>query len=189
MDKRLNIICAPLAFKTLSPPFQSLHSATATLTSLMLIPVPVILLFWCFCLRTQLSSSCNTLHPYVHVVHSFSSNLCSHITFAIRLPLIIRQQCSLPLCLQYTRSPLLYSFYSNHLLMSSIRIKTLSLSLIFLMRPLVFPILLFSSISLHCSLKKAFLPLLAILWNSFIRWVLSFLLSFVFHVSSFLSYL
>ena len=31
---------------------------------------------------------------------------------------------------------------------------------------LVFPILLFFSISLHCSLKKAFFPFLAILWNS-----------------------
>ena len=39
-------------------------------------------------------------------------------------------------------------------------------SLIFLKRPLVFLILLFSSISLHCSLKKAFLSLLPILWNS-----------------------
>ena len=38
-------------------------------------------------------------------------------------------------------------------------------SLIFLKRSLVFPIL-FSSISLHWSLKKAFLSLLAILWNS-----------------------
>ena len=36
-------------------------------------------------------------------------------------------------------------------------------SLIFLKRSLVFPILLFSSISLHWSLKKAFLSLLAIL--------------------------
>ena len=42
-------------------------------------------------------------------------------------------------------------------------------SLIFLKRSLVFPILLFSSISLHCSLKKAFLSLLAILWNSAFR--------------------
>ena len=33
-------------------------------------------------------------------------------------------------------------------------------------RSLVFPILLFSSISLHWSLRKAFLSLLAILWNS-----------------------
>ena len=39
------------------------------------------------------------------------------------------------------------------------------LSLIFLKRCLIFPILLFSSISLHCSLRKAFLSLLAILWN------------------------
>ena len=38
-------------------------------------------------------------------------------------------------------------------------------SLIFLKRSLVFPILLFSSISLHWSLRKAFLSLLAILWN------------------------
>ena len=44
-------------------------------------------------------------------------------------------------------------------------------SLIFLKRSLVFPILLFSSISLHWSLKKAFLCLLAILWNSEFRWV------------------
>ena len=43
-------------------------------------------------------------------------------------------------------------------------------SLIFLTRILVFPILLFSSIFLHCSLRKAFLSLLAILWNSALRW-------------------
>ena len=43
--------------------------------------------------------------------------------------------------------------------------------LIFLKRSLVFPILLFSSISLHCSLKRAFLSLFAILWNSALRWV------------------
>ena len=44
-------------------------------------------------------------------------------------------------------------------------------SLIFLKRSLVFPILLFSSISLHWSLRKAFLSLLAILWNSAFKWV------------------
>ena len=43
-------------------------------------------------------------------------------------------------------------------------------SLIFLKRYLVFPILLFFSISLHWSLRKAFLSLLAILWNSAFRW-------------------
>ena len=44
--------------------------------------------------------------------------------------------------------------------------KVLLVSLIFLKRSLVFPILLFSSISLHWSLRKSFLSLLAILWNS-----------------------
>ena len=43
-------------------------------------------------------------------------------------------------------------------------------SLIFLKRSLVFPILFFSSISLHWSLRKAFLSLLAILWNSVFKW-------------------
>ena len=62
--------------------------------------------------------------------------------------------------------------------------------LIFLKRSLVFPILLFSSISLHCSLRKSFLSFLAILWNSAFKWVyLSFLFSFAFRFSSFLSYL
>ena len=42
-------------------------------------------------------------------------------------------------------------------------------SLIFLKRYLVFSIPLFSSISLHWSLRKAFLSLLAILWNSAFR--------------------
>ena len=45
------------------------------------------------------------------------------------------------------------------------------LSLIFLKRSLVFYILLFSSISLHWSLRKAFLSLHGILWNSAFRWV------------------
>ena len=53
-------------------------------------------------------------------------------------------------------------------------------SLIFLMRALVFPIPLFSSISLHCSPKKVFLLLLAILCNSAFRW-LYYLFSFTFH--------
>ena len=44
-------------------------------------------------------------------------------------------------------------------------------SLIFLKRSLVFPILLLSSISLHWSLRKAFLSLLAILWRSAWKWV------------------
>ena len=45
------------------------------------------------------------------------------------------------------------------------------LSLIFLKWSLVVPILLFSSIYLHWLLRKAFLSLLAILWNSALRWI------------------
>ena len=44
-------------------------------------------------------------------------------------------------------------------------------SLIFLKIPLVFPILLFSSISLQWSRRKAFLSLLAILWKSAFKWL------------------
>ena len=42
---------------------------------------------------------------------------------------------------------------------------------IFLQRSLVFPILLFSCISLLYSLKKAFLCLFAPFWNSAFRWI------------------
>ena len=45
------------------------------------------------------------------------------------------------------------------------------LSLIFLKKSLVFPILLFFSISLHWSLRKAFLSLFTIHWNSAFKWV------------------
>ena len=60
-------------------------------------------------------------------------------------------------------------------------------SLIFLKRSLVFPILLFSSVSLHWSLRKAFLSLLAIVWNFAFK---SVYLSFSpLPLASFLSYL
>ena len=53
-------------------------------------------------------------------------------------------------------------------------------SLIYLKRSLVLPILFFSSISLHWSLKTAFLSLLAVLWNSAFRCLyLSFSLCFL----------
>ena len=42
---------------------------------------------------------------------------------------------------------------------------------VFLKRSLVFPILLVSSICLHCLLKKSFLSLLAVPWNSAFSWV------------------
>ena len=78
------------------------------------------------------------------------------------------------------------SVYSFHLfLISSASVRSIShlsfivpmfawnvplVSLIFLKRSLVFPVQ-FRSISLHCSLKKAFSSLLATLWNSALRWV------------------
>jgi len=79
------------------------------------------------------------------------------------------------------------SVYSCHLfLISSASVRSISslafivlifawkvplVFLIFFKRSLVFPILLFSSISLHWSLRKVFLSFLAILWNSAFKWV------------------
>ena len=100
----------------------------------------------------------------------------------------------------------LYSYvYSCHLfLMSSATVRSITFlsfiepifawniplrSLIFLKQSLVFPILLFSSISLHWSQRKAFLSLLAILWNSTFKWVYSSFSPFAFCFSSFHSYL
>jgi len=75
-----------------------------------------------------------------------------------------------------------FSVYScHHFLISSSSVRSIPflsftvsiftwnipmVSLIFLKRSQVFPILMFSYISLCCSLRKAFLSLLAILWNS-----------------------
>ena len=60
-----------------------------------------------------------------------------------------------------------FLFFIEHIFALNIPL----ISLIFLKLYLVFPILLLSSISLHWSLWKAFLSLLAILWNSTFRWV------------------
>ena len=80
-----------------------------------------------------------------------------------------------------------FSVYSCHLfLISSASLRSITIlsfivsifawnipliSLIFLRRSLVFPLLLFSSISLHWSFRKAFLFLLAILWKCAFRCV------------------
>ena len=94
----------------------------------------------------------------------------------------------IPLWLSGSWRSFLYisSTYSCHLLISSSSVRSISflsfimpfftwnvplVSLTFLKRSLVFPILLSSSISLHWSLKKAFLSLLDILWNSAFEWV------------------
>ena len=97
------------------------------------------------------------------------------------------------------------SVYSCHLfLISSASVRSLPflsyiepifawnvplVSLIFLKRSVVFPILMFSSISLHWLLKKAFLSFLAILWNSAFRCLYLSFSPLFFRVSSFHSYL
>ena len=77
------------------------------------------------------------------------------------------------------------SVYSCHFVISSASVRSMPflsfivpifawnvplVFLIFLKRSLDFPILLFSSFSLHCFLRKAFLALLALLWNSAFKW-------------------
>ena len=93
-----------------------------------------------------------------------------------------------PLWLSWSWRSFLYSssVYSCHLFLISSYVRSISflsfiepifawnvplVSLIFLKRSLVFFILMFSSISLHWSLRKAFLVLLTILWNSAFRWI------------------
>ena len=94
-----------------------------------------------------------------------------------------------PLWLSGSWSSFLYSssVYSCHLfLISSASVRSISflsfiepifawnvplVALIFLKRSLVFSILLFFSISLHWSLRKDFLSLLAVLWNSSFKWI------------------
>ena len=88
-----------------------------------------------------------------------------------------------------------YSVYSCHLfLISSASVRSIAflsfivpifawnvpmVSPVFLKKSLVFPILLFSFISLHRSLKKAFLFLLAILWTLHsLRYIFPFLRCF-----------
>ena len=97
-----------------------------------------------------------------------------------------------------------YSVYSCHFfLVYSTSVRSMSflsfiepiftwnvplVSLIFLKRSLVFPILLFFSISLHWSLRKSFFSPCYCLYLC-IQMHISFLFSFAFHLSSFHSYL
>ena len=94
--------------------------------------------------------------------------------------------------------------YSCHLfLISSASVRSISflsfivplfarnvplVSLIFLKRSLVLPVVLFSSVSLHYLLKMTFFSLLAILWNSAFSWIYIFPFLFACHVSPFVSY-
>ena len=101
------------------------------------------------------------------------------VAHAIRLLSVKKrsQRCSegsssSPLPSPPSNSPMLCCAVLSHSVVSdSATPWTPLISLIFLTRSLVFPILLFSSISLHWSLRKALLSLLAILWISEFTWV------------------
>ena len=95
------------------------------------------------------------------------------------------------------------SVYSCHLLISYASIRSLLflsfnvptfawkvplVSLVFLKRSIVFPIQLFSLVSWQWYLRKAFLSLPALLWNSPFKMGVSLHLSFTFCFSSFQSY-
>ena len=77
--------------------------------------------------------------------------------FCIFLPPLLDIFC---FCWVHTSS----AIYCAHLCM-----KCSLVSLIFLMQSLVFPILSFSSVSLDCSQRKAFLSLCAVVWVSTFR--------------------
>ena len=121
--------------------------------------------------------------PSLSVVRLPKTHLTSHSRMSGSRYVIM------PLWLSGSWGSFLYSssVYSCHLfLISYVSVRSITflsfilsifawkfplLSLIFLKRSLVFPILLFSSISLHWSLRKAFLFLLVFLWNSAFKWV------------------
>ena len=97
----------------------------------------------------------------IHIIKIFFLCVCSYSVYSCHLSLISSASTrSLPFL-----SLIVPSFWWNLPLISPILLKIF----------LIFPLLLFSSISLHCSLKKAFLSLLAILWNSAFFWVYLFL--------------
>ena len=79
--------------------------------------------------------------------------------------------CIVPLCILAISSASVRSIPFLSFIVPLFAWNVPLVSLIFLKTFLVSPILLFSSISLHWSLRKAFLSLLAILWNSAFRWV------------------
>ena len=81
------------------------------------------------------------------------------VQFCVLLLPLLNLSC---LCYVFTISAI---YHAHPCMKSSYDISS------FLERSLVFPILLFSCVFFHCSLKKAFLSLLAILWSSAFSWV------------------
>jgi len=122
------------------------------------IPSPPLALYLCFLKPTWLLiPGCLALDEWLHHHGSWGSFLYSSSVYCCHLFLIPSASVRAILFLSF----ILPIFAWNLPLVS----------LIFLKRSLVFSILLLSSISLHQSLRKAFLSLLAVLWDSAFRWV------------------
>ena len=117
------------------------------------------------------------VHMYgiAHLTSHFIMSDSSWVTTPSWLSRSLRIFCIVLLCVSYHLFLISFASVRSLLFLSFIMIihvwNVPLVSLISLKKSLVFPILLFSSISLHCSLKKDFLSLLAILWNSAFSWV------------------
>ena len=91
------------------------------------------------------------------------------VIIPLLLSVSLRFCCIILPCILMTNHLLLLGPYNFCLLLCPSLHKMFPWYLIFLKKLLVFPILLFYSNSLHLSFRKAFLSLLAILWNSAFR--------------------
>ena len=163
-------ICGHIECGTLTSSFRIWNSSTG-------IPSPPLALFVVLLPKTHL-----TLHSRIALGEwSHDHGFLGHedLFCVVLCILATSSQCLLLLLGPYHLCPLLCPFLHEVFLWY----------LIFLKRSLVFPILFFSPISLHWSLRKAFLPVLAILWNSAFKGVYLSFFSFNFRFSSFLSYL
>ena len=108
----------------------------------------------------------------LHRVAKSRTRLHFHFLFCVFLPSLLNIFC---FCYIHTISVLYWAIFAQNVPL---------VSLIFLKRSLVFPILLFFSISLHWSLRKPFLsPCYSL--ELCIQMGLSFLFSFAFHFFSF----
>ena len=151
----------------------------------------------CWVFQIFWHTECSTLTTSSFRIWTSSNGKCPLALFIVMLPkahLTSHSRMSgsrwmtTPLWLSGSLRPFLYSsvYFCHLFLIASASVRSLSflsftlpilawdvpfISPVFLKRLLVFHILLFSSISLHCSLRKAFLSVLALLWNSALRWV------------------
>ena len=149
-------ICWHIECSTLTAPsFRIWNSSTG-------IPSPPLVLFAVMLPKVHLTSDC--IMPCCRWV-----NTPSWLSKSLRHFLYSSSVYSCHLFLIYSASVMSLPFPSLTVPIFAWNVPLISPT--FLKRSLVFPILLFPSIFVHCSLKKAFLSPLAILWNSAFSWV------------------